>query len=183
MTLIKCKECGEVRNTAETCPKCGETASMCPTCGAKVQIPKKTSISTWIISGLVIWFLYVYFSGAFDRILITGSSSVPSCSDVRVLGLLNDTIENNRNLEGQSMAMYFDISHTVTSIQTLSTSNQTGAHECTAILTITSKVTDENMVAFVTMMKGRVDNNAQQNLNYRVSLTDDNKEIVLNVHP
>lgn len=60
MALIKCKECGnDVSNTAATCPKCG------------AKVPKKTGMGTWIISGLVIWFLISVFSGGGT----TGSSS------------------------------------------------------------------------------------------------------------
>ncbi len=65
MALIKCKECGnDVSDTAATCPKCG------------AKVPKKTGIGTWIISGLVVWFLFSIFYGGGT----TGSSGSSSHS-------------------------------------------------------------------------------------------------------
>lgn len=48
MALVKCKECGEqVSTKAKTCPNCGAKA------------PKKTSLVTWFILGLIILIVYI----------------------------------------------------------------------------------------------------------------------------
>ena len=51
MALKKCKECGEeISKKAEKCPKCGSPQK------------KKTSLFTWLISILVIFWAFGYFS-------------------------------------------------------------------------------------------------------------------------
>lgn len=64
MALVKCIECGEqISNKAKACPKCGA-----------VQ-PKKTSIFTWLVLVLVVYFGYVA-----NKISTPNSSTASSAS-------------------------------------------------------------------------------------------------------
>ena len=67
MALTKCKECGEeISKKAEKCPKCGAPQK------------KGTSIVTWLVTILVIFWAVGYFSGNSGTSTSSTASSGPS---------------------------------------------------------------------------------------------------------
>lgn len=51
MAIVKCRECGnEISTTAKSCPKCG------------AKMPKRTSVITWVIAGVMMLLLFNFFS-------------------------------------------------------------------------------------------------------------------------
>jgi len=67
MALVKCKECGEdVSTQAKACPKCG------------AKPPKKTSLFTWLVLGLIIF--GVYAANKTPSSVISAKSSTPQIS-------------------------------------------------------------------------------------------------------
>jgi len=67
MALTKCKECGEeISKKAEKCPKCGAPQK------------KRTSIVTWLVTILVVFWAVGYFSGNPGSGTSSTTASAPS---------------------------------------------------------------------------------------------------------
>jgi hypothetical protein len=103
----------------------------------------------------------------FVALAITGcTKSVPKCNDEQSVDLVKLIADREMgNQLGQEAAELF--SYSVDSIRTQSTDSKTGAHECAAELDITASNTGVTNTIPIT---------------YTVELTDDGKEIYVNVY-
>lgn len=103
----------------------------------------------------------------FVALALTGcTKSVPKCNDVEPVNLVKQIADREMgNQLGQEAAKLF--SYSVNAIRTQSTDSKTGAHECAAELNITASNTGVTNTIPIT---------------YTVELTDDGKEIYVNVY-